>query len=139
MSKMSELEERVLRTWGRDSTPYALFRAVTAVFEPDIHRPLTLVALQRISGGDCGIKDIHAAAEFLAGEDIALLERRFEFLRNDDVVEISIQDVLEATNTGEFFDPDTGTRVENWERFIVPYYVPTTKLKELASEREPTD
>lgn len=136
MPELDHIEASVIETWGEQSTAYAMFRAIVYGKRPSAYNHLTLVALRRLSGETSALGDVLAAAEYFAGEALNLFERHFELLKDEHAVDISIEDLCHALVTGVLLDPETAEEVPDWKALVIPYYVPTDRLRSIIRERE---
>lgn len=73
------------------------------------------------------------ATDYLSSNKLHLLNMQFQFIENDDSDPIHIEndDISLALDSGEFYHPETGILLENFNNFIYPYFTPTEKLERL--------
>lgn len=67
-----------------------------------------------------------AVVQYCAGARLGLLDMRFELILNDSVFELDNSDVHDAENGGVLIHPETGDPVENYERHVYPFFVPSS-------------
>jgi hypothetical protein len=67
---------------------------------------------------------VSSVIAYLAGDRARLLDMRFEFIDEDEIYNISPEEINEARMGGGFIHPTTGKSVENFEHYIYIYFVP---------------
>lgn len=76
------------------------------------------------------LKKVYELVSTLASERHQVLDPRFELLREDDsTIDIPAKDVHDALKGGKLYDPDSGYEVKDWEKQVIPYWVPTETLR----------
>lgn len=80
--------------------------------------------------------DVVPASRYLIGARVPLLDPRFEFIEDDFIEEISLDDVAEAREDGVFYHPEKGEIVDNFEEKLFMYFTLSTEGKELRNGSE---
>lgn len=77
------------------------------------------------------IIDIHdpaillAVVQYCAGARLGLLDMKFELIFGNEVFELDNATVHEAEASGTLIHPETGYAVEDYERHVYPFFVPS--------------
>lgn len=86
-------------------------------------------ALRRVSPGllrqYAGLADSRAllpAIQYLTGDQLHLLQPQFVFILGDYEAEVSLDEVAEARETREFYHPDRGELVPDFEKALHMYF-----------------
>lgn len=71
--------------------------------------------------------------DYLSSNRLHLLDMHFQFIESDDSdpVPIDDADLSHALFTGEFYHPDSGKLVENFNQHLFPYFTPSKVLESL--------
>jgi len=87
---------------------------------------LTFGQLMRVAGLE-DPADVIPAVQYLTGARLHLLDPRFEFIDEvtDLVEEISLEAVAQARAESVFYHPDSGEPVEDFEKSLFMYFVPS--------------
>lgn len=92
-------------------------------------RFLTFTTLCNATGRKSVDGDLLAAVNILASSRLALFDAHALFVDDDETEhEISPAEIAEARATGEFIHPETGERVSDYERHIIPFFTPNKRL-----------
>lgn len=92
-------------------------------------RFLTFATLSRAAGRQGVDSDLLAAVNILAGSKLALFDVHALFIDDDETEhEVSPEEIAEARATGKFIHPETGERVSDYERHIIPFFSPNKRL-----------
>lgn len=67
--------------------------------------------------------------QYLLGERVKLLEIKFELIIENDIFQLDDETIYHAETTGNLIHPETGYPVENYDRFVYPYFVPSEELE----------
>lgn len=67
--------------------------------------------------------------QYITGDKAHLLEIGFEFIDEDEIYQISKHDIHEAEKTGEFYHPDRGELVDEYEKNIYTYFTLSDQCK----------
>lgn len=68
-------------------------------------------------------------AQYLSGERVKLLEMKFELIIDDCVTQLDDETVYHAETTGSLIHPETGYPVENYTRYVYPYFIPSSEVE----------
>ena len=63
------------------------------------------------------------AISYLSGDVANVLRMQFEFIDNDDIFQIEAAELSEAIRSGEFFHPQSGEIVDNFQKNIYIYFI----------------
>lgn len=63
---------------------------------------------------------------YLTGDRVPLLEMKFEFIEDEEIIQISNEALAEADKTGILLHPTNKVPVENYKEKIFPYFVLTS-------------
>jgi hypothetical protein len=66
------------------------------------------------------------AIAYLSGDRARVLDMRFEFIDGNDIFEISAEEVQDAQNTKVFIHPELGVAVDEFEKHVFVYFVPSS-------------
>ena len=131
MSNINVLKDEVKERW-RDSP---LLHACLSII--DYLNVLPLNEMQMLTFGSfkeaLGQKEITdevvRAVALLANTSIHALDTKLLFIDdNENEFELEKNDLAEACLKGEFFHPETGIGVRDFESKIVPYFVPSQRF-----------
>ena len=64
------------------------------------------------------------ATQYLSGERVRLLRMKFELIIDEETHYLDDEAVHDAELNGVLFHPETGRPVDNYERFVYPFFVP---------------
>lgn len=106
---MSDLEDRVIADWGRDSIQHKLYLYATSVDEVIVE-----VAMEA-TGADRG-ELFRCLYGYLGGERIGLIYTRWELRYGDEVQELSETDISYALGNDELIYK--GESIPNWEDHV---------------------
>ncbi|CAI1806311.1 hypothetical protein [Serratia ficaria] len=84
-------------------------------------RYITFSEIKRVIDSD-ELSFVLNVITYLSGGDLELIDIKFEFIDDGYVEEISKQVVSESRITGEFYHPETGCLVNNFESKIFMYF-----------------
>lgn len=107
-------------------------RACTSVVnylisEPEQNlRHLTFGDIFRVVTQSTGQDFTSAAIAYLSGDRARILDMCFEFIDGDDIFEVSAEEVKDAQNTNVFIHPDSGVAVDEFEKHVFVYFVPSS-------------
>jgi hypothetical protein len=88
-------------------------------------RHLTFGDIFRIVTQNSGQDLTSIAIAYLSGDRARVLDMRFEFIDGDDISEVSLEELKDAQKTKVFIHPELGTEVEEFEKHIFVYFVPS--------------
>lgn len=73
------------------------------------------------------------ATQYLSGDRSHLLEPRFEFVDDDNSImeDISLEELRAAEETGFLVHPDSGNEIEDYEKYVVMYFQPSSLIDRL--------
>ncbi|QEW32003.1 hypothetical protein D0N50_10090 [Erwinia billingiae] len=71
--------------------------------------------------------------DYLSSNRLHLLDMHFQFIESDDSdpVPIDDADLSKALYTGEFYHPESGQLIEDFNHYLFPYFTPTNFLESL--------
>ncbi|EPE7163205.1 hypothetical protein ACSMAE_000487 [Cronobacter sakazakii] len=71
--------------------------------------------------------------DYLSSNRMHLLNMHFQFIESDksEPIPVDDADLSHALHTGEFYHPESGKLVENYNHFLFPYFTPTKVLEQL--------
>lgn len=95
--------------------------------QADALKHLSYASLQRSSGATSDV--LMAAIQYLSGS-IELLEPKFEFIEEDIIEPLDVQEVQEARRTGTLYHPISGQPVEDFETHVFMHFVPGRGVNE---------
>ncbi len=98
---------------------------------------ITYVSL--VNGSQRGFKTTESqvqllkVTDYLSSHRLHLLNMHFQFIESDESVPIPIDDeeLSHALHTGKFYHPKSGMLVENYDRFLFPFFTRTEILEQL--------
>lgn len=140
---LPEIERRLREIWPNEPDALLVLRLLVTIDEAlstyitiplvvqrlDVDRGLPAAAH---AGDQSRIQAVYRWVDFLASEQVGLLDLHFEVLRDDGTtVDLDPQVVARALENGALYDPQSGQPVPDWKRRVVPYYVATEALREL--------
>lgn len=140
MSDLREIESRIRADWPEANEPLRIVRALVEAADRAEYITLPLV-LQWLNaadnqpvaldaGDDARLEEVFKWTTYL--RQIGLVEQHYELVRDDDTtVLLENGFVDEALATGEMFDPDTGTPIDDWDAHVIVYYTPSRQLRSL--------
>lgn len=82
---------------------------------PEVLKHITFGSLARASGLQSQ-RDILSIAQYLCGARLRLLDPVWEFIDEDEIESLTVEDVGEAHRTRVFYHPRTGELVEDFDR-----------------------
>jgi hypothetical protein len=88
-------------------------------------RHLTFGDIFRVVTQSTGQDLTSTAIAYLSGDRACVLDMRFEFIDGDDIFEVSAEELKDAQNTKVFIHPDLGTAVDDFEKYVFVYFVPS--------------
>ena len=92
---------------------------------------ITYGSLQKVVGKAYDNQDILAAIQYLCGNRTHLLEPKFELIENGNYFDISDDEIIEARETGQLLDPETGQLIRNFEDKVFIYFQPSSVVKNM--------
>ncbi|EPY7075303.1 hypothetical protein [Klebsiella pneumoniae] len=71
--------------------------------------------------------------DYLSSNRLHLLDMHFQFIETDDSDPIPVDDddLSYALKTGQFYHPNSGKLVDNYNHHLFPYFTPTDALEQL--------
>jgi hypothetical protein len=132
------IRERIDEIWRGDTKTLRSCNAIVSYLIANVEQAnyITLQTLySSYKNPDAGA--VLAAAKFLSGEEVPLLEMKFQYISDEDDEETasneeySVTDVERFRRTGSFEDPRTGEQVPDFERNLYMFFVPTSFAKEV--------
>lgn len=107
----------------------AVFRLVEYVFtnKKDI-KHLTYSAIAQLADVRQPEKLLRMA-QYLSGERVKILEMRFELIIDDCITPLDDETIYYAETTGLLIHPETGHSVEDYSRYVYPYFVPSSEVQ----------
>jgi hypothetical protein len=84
-------------------------------------RHITFNTLKK-QAGLLDAKDVITATTYLTGDRVNLLELKFEFIENDIVEDVAIEDVMQARKDKVFYHPHKGEIVSDFESKLFMYF-----------------
>ena len=71
--------------------------------------------------------------DYLSSHRLHLLDMHFQFIESDSSEPVLVDDeeISHALHTGEFYHPQSGQLVEDYNRFLFPFFTPTETLERL--------
>ncbi|WP_313714467.1 hypothetical protein [Atlantibacter hermannii] len=71
--------------------------------------------------------------DYLSSNRLHLLNMHFQFIESDESEPVPIDDdeLSHALHTGEFYHPESGELVENYDHFLFPYFTPSEQLEQI--------
>ncbi len=125
MSYLATIQGWIEETWGEK--PQADFCSAIISFASKTSNEELALLTYRDFANACGAQEVSSelveAVTFLSGAKIHAFDAGFFFVDEDDEEhEIEKGEMMEAIATGEFFHPETGERVENFEDVIYPFF-----------------
>ena len=67
-------------------------------------------------------KDVIPASHYLIKDGVSLLIPKFEFIEDDFIEDVSLEEIAEARKTGAFYHPDKGEPVKDFESKLFMYF-----------------
>jgi hypothetical protein len=64
------------------------------------------------------------ATQYLSGERVRLLRMKFELILGDESYYLDDETIHAAEHDGVLIHPETGLPVDNYEKFVYPFFVP---------------
>lgn len=61
--------------------------------------------------------------QYLSGERVKLLRMKFELIIDDDIFPLDDETMYHAETTGDLIHPETGRRVDDYDRLVYPYFI----------------
>ncbi|WEY37753.1 hypothetical protein [Paraburkholderia sp. SUR17] len=110
----------------------AIVEFLSSSWDPGLQR-VTFGQLTKAAGLS-EVDEVLPAVQYLSGGRLHLLEPKFEFidLDTDTIEEVSSERVRRLRNGEEpFYHPDTGEKVENIERSLYMFFVPSAEARQL--------
>lgn len=125
MSYIATIQDWISETWGKE--PQARFCTAIISFACKTPSEQLAVLTYRDFADACDTSEVNSelveAVSFLSGAKIHAFDAGFFFVDEDDEEhEIGKKVMMKALETGEFFHPNTGERVENFENYIYPFF-----------------
>ncbi|WP_027518487.1 hypothetical protein [Bradyrhizobium sp. WSM1417] len=134
MPNIDELKAEVKESW-RDSP---LLQACLSIIDYlnklplDEMQMLTFSSFKEAVGEKDLTEDVVRAVALLANTSIHALDAKLLFIDDDDnEFELEKSDLADARHRGEFFHPETGIGIRDFESKIVPYFVPSQRFLDL--------
>lgn len=96
---------------------------------------ITFATLMRVAGLKHKI-DVIPASQYLIGARVPLLVPKFEFIEDDYIEEISLDEVAQARKEGVFYHPYKGEPVADFESKIFMYFSLSPDGRKLLHEQQ---
>lgn len=93
-------------------------------------RHITFGALSRAANLD-NIQDVIPASRYLIGARVPLLTPHFEFIEDDFIEDIPLENVAAARQEGAFYHPDKGELVADFESKLFMYFTVSPQGQEV--------
>lgn len=61
--------------------------------------------------------------QYLVGERTKLLEMKFELIIDNEITPLDDETIYHAETSGELIHPETGIAVDNYDRYVYPYFI----------------
>jgi hypothetical protein len=134
MPELPDLKEEIRNKWA--SLPAAelcvLIIDYVVALMPNQAEMLTFSTFCHATGKEKPDADLITAVGILANSNIDILDAHAMLIDEDLETEINPEDLAEARQTGELIHPLTGLPVENFESHLLPFFVPSQKLRDYA-------
>lgn len=135
------VRERIDEIWRGDTKTLRSCNAIVSYLIANA-KQANYITLQSLysSYEDPDAGAVLKAAKFLSGEEVPLLEMKFQYINDEDDEETasneeySVSDIERFRRTGSFEDPRTGEQVPDFERNLYIFFVPTAFAKEVFSK-----
>jgi hypothetical protein len=129
--------KQIYEDWGDNPQSEICIAVLNYLLRVPVHtlRHITYGSLRKVVGSQYSDQDMLKAIQYLCGDHIGLLEAKFELIENDnDIFELSNDEVSLAEKTGELFHPETGELVSNFKEKVFMYFKPTSVVQLLSSK-----
>lgn len=96
-------------------------------------RHITFGALSRAANLQ-NTQDVIPASRYLIGARVSLLSPKFEFIEDDFIEDVPLEEVAEAKKAGIFYHPDRGVPVKDFESKFFMYFTLSPEAQDLCNE-----
>lgn len=137
MNLVETLKAGLLERWGERPVTQLCLRIVDFLFAvPDGQlEMLTLTSLKNAAGKPEVDAELIAALSLLVSTTEHLLDSKLVLVDDDEQEhDIGKEEYAEARASGSLIHPDTGRAVQNFEGKIFPYFVASSRLRQLKGE-----
>jgi hypothetical protein len=129
--------EQIYEDWGESPQSEICIAVLNYLLSVPVHtlQHITYGSLRIVVGSQYSNQDMLKAIQYLCGDCINLLEAKFELIENDnDIFELSNDEVSLAKETGKLFHPETGELVSNFKEKVFMYFKPTSIVQLLPTK-----
>jgi hypothetical protein len=133
MPKIDDLKNEVVKGWAESPALNTCIRIIDYInaLPKDELQMLTFTSLQHAAGEESVTDDLLRAVSLLANTSIHALDSKLLFIDDDErEFDVSKAELSVARLKGVFIHPDSGQPVPNFEKKIVPYFVPSDRFFE---------
>ena len=134
MSRIDELKAELQERWSDNAALELCLHLVDALGKlPDEELSmLTFTSFMNLADRGGIDDDLIRAVGLLSNTSIHALDSKLLFIDDDDrEFEVEKEELLAARNSGNFIHPESGKPVDQFESKIIPFFVPSDKLRRL--------
>ena len=134
MSRIDELKAELRERWSGHATLELCLYIVDALarLPDDQLQMLTFTSFMNLADRGRIDEDLIRAVGLLSNTSIHALDSKLLFIDDDErEYEVDKEELAEAKNTGEFIHPESGKPVDHFESKMIPFFVPSDKLRKL--------
>jgi hypothetical protein len=129
------IREQIYKDWGESPQSKICIAVLDYLLMVPTLQHITYGSLRIVVGSGYSNQDMLKAIQYLCGDYVSLLEANFELIENNnDVFELSNNEVSLAEATGKLFHPETGELVSNFKEKVFIYFKPTSIIQQLSSK-----
>jgi hypothetical protein len=120
------LIDMVVEDWGNKPQADICISIINYLYKRIDNPPshITHGFLRKVAGNHYQDDDLLLAVQYLCGARLKLLEAKFEFIEDEEVFELSNNEVKQAQRTGFIIHPKTGEQVKSFEDKVFVYFEP---------------
>jgi len=129
------LIDTIIEDWGNEPQSQICISIVSYLHRrlenPPSH--ITYGILRRIIGNNYNESDFLLAIQYLCGARVKLLKPRFELIEDEEVFELSNDEVKLAQETGLLIHPETGEQIKSFDSKVFMYFEPESLVELVAN------
>lgn len=138
MLTMHDIYDKIQR--DLDGSLEALCRDIVEFLVSDQAKPLKHITyITLVNGSRLRFEDTETqiqllkVTDYLSSHRLHLLDMHFQFVENDssEPVPVDDEEISHALHTGEFYHPKSGQLIQDYNRFLFPFFTPTEALERL--------
>jgi hypothetical protein len=128
---LTNIKEEILQRWANVPAASTSVRIIDyiASLPPPNRRLLTYRTLLVATGKSYVDDDLLAAVNILVNSPIAVFDAHGLFIDDDDSeFELTPDELLEASKDGTFIHPQSGERILDYSKKIIPFFTPSSRF-----------